>query len=79
MFWANLLEIVEATGFIIPYIFHPIQGFHTYFPTMRATSFSPESSIRDLTGKVIFVTGGWSLELESHLITHLTHTIASRQ
>ncbi len=61
MFWANILEIVEASGFVTPYILHPIQGFHAYFPTMGATSFDPNSSIGDLTGKVILVTGGWSL------------------
>lgn len=61
VFWSNILEILETTGFITPYILHPIQGFHTYFPTMGATSFNPETRIGDLNGKVILVTGGWSL------------------
>lgn len=58
LFWANILGIVEMTGFITPYLLHPIQGFHTYFPTMGAASFNQESSIVDLAGKVILVTGG---------------------
>lgn len=61
LFWANILGIVETTGFITPYLLHPIQGLHTYFPTIGGTSFHPESSIGDLAGKVILVTGGWSL------------------
>ncbi|ERF73849.1 hypothetical protein EPUS_05554 [Endocarpon pusillum Z07020] len=58
IFWANILGIVETTGFITPYLLHPIQGFHTYFPTTGAPSFNPENSIRALAGKVILVTGG---------------------
>jgi hypothetical protein len=56
----NIAEIIETTGFITPYILHPVQGFNTYFPSMGATSFNPDKSIGDLTGKVILVTGGWS-------------------
>ena len=59
-FWTSLLEVIETTGFFTPYIFHPIQGFHTYFPTMGAATFDPETSIGDLAGKVILVTGGVS-------------------
>jgi len=57
---ANIDEIIETTGFIIPYILHPVQGFNTYFPTMGVTRFNPDESIGDLTGKVILVTGGRS-------------------
>jgi hypothetical protein len=63
--WVNILEIVEATGFITPYLLHPVRGLNTYLPTMGATPFDPESSIGDLCGKVILVTGGWSLLLGS--------------
>lgn len=69
-FWTNILEIIEATGFITPYILHPIQGFRTYFPTMGAASFDPERDIGDLTGKVILVTGGWSFSFSSSLLPH---------
>jgi hypothetical protein len=54
----NILEVLETTGFITPYIFHPIQGFLTYFPTMGAVGFNPEIGIGNLAGKVILVTGG---------------------
>jgi hypothetical protein len=60
-FWANVLGIVEVAGFITPYLLHPVRGFNTYLPTMGTTPFDPESSIGDLCGKVILVTGGWSL------------------
>jgi hypothetical protein len=60
-FWTNILEIIESSRFITPYFLHPIQAFNTYFPTMGAPSFDPERSIGDLAGKVILVTGGWSL------------------
>lgn len=60
-FWANVSEVIETTGFITPYILHPVQGFHTYLPTMGATRFNPEGGVGDLTGKVILITGGWSL------------------
>lgn len=63
--WANVLEIIETTGFVTPYILHPVQGFHTYLPTMGANTFNPERSIADLRGKVILVTGGWSLLIQS--------------
>jgi hypothetical protein len=58
--WRNVLEIIEITGFIIPYVFNPIEGFRAFFPTMGASSFNPETDIGDLSGKVILVTGGES-------------------
>lgn len=59
-FWTSILDVIDIAGFLTPYIFHPVQGFHTYFPTMGATTFDPERSIGDLAGKVILVTGGVS-------------------
>lgn len=56
--WANLLEVIEAASIFTPYILHPIRGLNTVFPEMGATSFNPNSSIADLAGKVILVTGG---------------------
>jgi hypothetical protein len=57
---ASIAEIIETAGFITPYILHPVQGFNTYFPTMGLTAFNSDKSIRDLSGKVILVTGGSS-------------------
>ena len=57
-FRAKILETLAITGFIKPYILHPVQGFHIFLPTMGVTSFDPQTGIGDLGGKVIFVTGG---------------------
>ena len=77
--WTNILEIIETTGFVTPYILHPIQGVQTYFPAMGVTPFDPENDIDDLAGKVILVTGGRSLLLEMCSIPRLAHVGKSRQ
>jgi hypothetical protein len=78
-FWTNLLEVIETTGFFTPYIFRPIQGFHTYFPTMGAAAFEPETSVGDLAGKVILVTGGMSPPLRLCYNQRTTHVDELRQ
>ncbi|MCJ1250366.1 hypothetical protein MMC30_007592 [Trapelia coarctata] len=73
----TLLDLLEFRRFLYPTLQHPIEAVQAFFPqdylpTMfGGKSFTPETDIPDLSGRVYLVTGGWiSALIVQHKLVH---------